>query len=111
MAGRDRARFATATVLALGVAIGGYFGSAQLAASTPKAAPRIVTLRFGDVAVFGHLRCGVTSDARSKTRQQQSYYMRCSKRPLTGARYWVDIFPQGISVMDRSTGTQVYRTP
>lgn len=108
----ERARFVTGAVLILSVAIGAYFGSAQLAGSTPKAAPRIVVLRFGDIAVFGHLRCGVTSDSRSKARQLQDYYMRCSTRPLSRAHYWVDLFPQGgISVFDRSTLTQVYRTP
>ena len=94
MAGTSAARFSTALALALGIGIGGFFGSTQLAASTPAKALRTVSLRVGDVAMFGHVRCAAASDSR--TGQPGSDSMRCSKRPRASARYWVDVGSAGV---------------
>jgi hypothetical protein len=59
-----RQRAMIGLVFALGISIGVYFGSVQLAGSTPNAAPRVVTLRVGDVALFGRIRCPAVTDAR-----------------------------------------------
>jgi len=84
-----RQRAMIGVVFVLGISIGAYFGSVQLAASTPNTAPRVVTLRVGDVAVFG----------------------RCSKRPLSLARYRADVLPDAVSVWDVGAKEQLYVTP
>jgi len=98
-------------VFVLGISIGAYFGSAQLAASTPNTAPRVVTLRVGDVAVFGRIRCAAATDVRPPSAWRRMYYIRCSKRPLNLARYRTDIFRDGVSVWEVGTNKQLYVTP
>ena len=50
-------------VLALSVGIGAYLGSAQ-AAGSAKGHSRTVTMRIGDVAVVGQVRCLAWTDSR-----------------------------------------------
>jgi hypothetical protein len=107
-----RQRAMIGVVFVLGISIGAYFGSVQLAASTPNTAPRVVTLRVGDVAVFGRIRCAATTDARPPSAWKRGiYYMRCSKRPLSLARYRADILPDAVSVWDVGAKEQLYVTP
>jgi hypothetical protein len=106
-----RQRAMIGVVFVLGISIGVYFGSVQLAASTPNTAPRVVTLRVGDVAVFGRIRCAATTDARPPSASKRFYYVRCSKRPLSLARYRVDILPDAVSVWDVGAKEQLYVTP
>jgi hypothetical protein len=105
-----QARVGIGVVLAVSVGIGAYLGSAQLAGSTPNA-KRTVTLRVGDAAVFGRVRCLATSDSRSEPMRPGWYYMLCSKRPLRDARYRVDIFPNGATVSEAGNPTPLYTTP
>ena len=106
-----RQRAMIGVVFVLGISIGAYFGSVQLAASTPNTAPRVVTLRVGDVAVFGRIRCAATTDARSPSAWKRAYYMRCSKRPPSLARYRADILPDAVVVWEVGTSKQLYATP
>jgi hypothetical protein len=107
-----RQRAMIGVVFVIGISIGAYFGSVQLAASTPNTGPRVVTLRVGDVAVFGRIRCAATTDARPPSSWKRGlYYMRCSKRPLSLARYSTDIFRDAVSVWEVGTNKQLYATP
>jgi hypothetical protein len=107
---RGSARIGIGVVLAISIGIGAYLGSAQLAHSTPNA-KRTVTLRVGDVAVFGRVRCLARTESRNEPMRPGSYYMRCSKRPLREARYIVDVFPTGATVSQAGNDTPLYSTP
>jgi hypothetical protein len=106
-----RQRAMVGLVFVLGITIGAFFGSVELAASTPNTAPRVVALRVNDVAVFGRIRCAATTDARPPSAWRRMYYMRCSKWPLSLARYRTDIFRDGVSVWEVGTNKQLYVTP
>ena len=110
MAGKDWARLAVGAILALGVSVGAYLGSAQQAGSAPNRAPRVVTMQVGDVAVLGaRVRCLGRSDSRSGPLRHA--YMRCSKRPASQARYTVDVSPEGITVWRVGSTEPLYTTP
>jgi hypothetical protein len=98
-------RFVFGLVLALSVGIGAYFGSAQVASSA-KATPRTITLRIGDVAVVGQVRCLAWTDSRSSPIHDA--YLRCSKGPRSRAAYSVDVLPEGIVVWKEGVSNPVY---
>ena len=108
MAGKRAARYSTGFALALGIGIGGFFGSAQLASSTPSRS-RTVALRRGDAAVFGYVHCAAKSESR--TPKPRFEYVSCWKRPSASARYFVDVGPDGIVVWQAGSTTPAYMTP
>jgi hypothetical protein len=100
-------RFVLGAALALSFGVGAYLGSAQVARSA-KAPPRTLTMRIGDSAGVGQVRCLAVTDSRS---QPILYaYMRCSKAPQGKAEYWVDVLPANIVVWKKGTNGPVYMT-
>jgi len=102
-------RFAIGVVLALSVGIGAYFGSAQVATSAKTSPQRTVTMRLGDVAVFGQVKCLATSDSRSHP--MSGAYLRCGERQGSKERYWADVSPNVVVVWSRTTPNPLYHTP
>jgi hypothetical protein len=98
-------------LFAVVVGIGAYLGTAQVAASTPQAPRRTVTLRIGDVAVLGRIQCIAISESRARPMTPGAYYMRCLKRPRSGAHYVVDNFGDGAVVWRVGEATPLYTTP
>jgi len=90
--------------LAVSAGLGSYLGSARLAGST-STAPRTITLRSQDVAVFGRVRCSANVEARTP-------HFLCSKRPRAKAKYEVSIFRESIVVWKMGfPDDPVYTTP
>ena len=88
----------------LGVGLGLYLGNLQEAKSA-SSAPRIITLRSQDIAIYGNLRCLANFEARSRT-------FLCSRRPRSGARYETAIWPNGdIYVFRMGNPDPIYSTP
>jgi hypothetical protein len=65
---------------------------------------RTVTLRRGDVAVYGKVRCLATIEAGAP-------YFLCSGRPRARARYEAAIWPSGINVFRLGNPDPIYSTP
>jgi len=116
----ERQRLTTTRVsigiaLTLGLGIGGFLGSAELAGSTslprsaPTKSPRTVVLRLRDVAVLGRIRCVAISDSRDEP--MVGAYIRCSRRPFRSTRYGVDYSPNHASVWEKGTEMPLYTTP
>jgi len=95
-------------VLAVSVGSGAYFGSAQLAGSATKPAPRTFMLHTGDTAVVGRTQCVAVSDSRSHP--MAGSYMRCSKRPLNQSRYHADVSPDAVVVWQAGKLDPLYIT-
>lgn len=92
-------------IVAMSVVVGSYFGSAKIAQSTSSASSaRTITLRTGDVAVYGNLRCLATFEGRTD-------YFLCSRRPRARARYEAAIRPSGINVFRMGNPDPIYSTP
>jgi hypothetical protein len=70
-------------------------------AATPA---RTFTLRRGDVAVYGKVRCLATIEGGAP-------YLLCSSRPRTRARYEVAIWPDGVNVFRLGNPDPIYSTP
>jgi hypothetical protein len=105
-------RFVLGVVLALGVGIGAYFGSAR-AASSAKARSRMVMLRMGDIAAVGHAgpraQCLATSDSRFHPYRYP--YLVCSPGRLSQATYRIVLFPRGLAVVKEGVDDPVYSSP
>jgi hypothetical protein len=93
----------------LGISIGAYFGSVQLAGSTPKNG-RLITLLPGDHARFGRVECE-TDSGRPLSTGKRTNFLRCYVWPLSLARYETLVTPHGIAVIHTRTGKQLYVTP
>jgi hypothetical protein len=65
---------------------------------------RTFTLRRGDVALYGNVRCLATIEGGAP-------YFLCSRRPRTRARYEAAIWPGGINVFRLGNPDPVYSTP
>jgi hypothetical protein len=68
------------------------------------ASARTFTLRRGDVAVYGKVRCLATIEAGAP-------YFLCSGRPRARARYEAAIWPSGIDVLRLGNPDPIYSTP
>jgi hypothetical protein len=72
----------------------------------------VVTLRVGDVAVFGRIRCAATTDARPPSSWKRGLLLHALfQAPLSLARYSTDIFRDAVSVWDVGAKEQLYVTP
>jgi hypothetical protein len=71
---------------------------------SPAASARTFTLRRGDVAVYGKVRCLATIEGGAP-------YLLCSSRPRTRARNEVAIWPDGINVFRLGNPDPIYSTP
>jgi len=102
-------RFVFAVVLALGVGIGAYLGSAR-AASSGKARPRMVMLRIGDTAAVGRTGPRAQCLARTDSRfhPYRYAYLLCSAGPLSRATYSIVVTPSGFSVFKTGVEGPVY---
>ena len=65
---------------------------------------RSLTLRRGDIAVYGNVRCLATVESGAP-------YFLCSRRPRTQARYEAAIWPGGIDVFRIGNPDPIYSTP
>ena len=97
-------RFVIGVVLALGVGIGAYLGSAQVADSA-KTPPRTVRLQVGDIAVVGNGQCRATPESRQHPLRAD--YLLCSNGPLSRAAASVSVFEFGAGVRVGKTVGQV----
>lgn len=102
-------RLSLGVALVMSVGVGAYFGSAQIATSA-KPPIRVLELRVGDSALIRQdLQCVATTDSRRFPLKEA--YMRCSKRPLSAARYIVDVGPDSVNVWSKGFSKLLYRTP
>ena len=105
-----RQRAMIGIVFVLGISIGAYFGSVQLAGSTPNNG-WLITLGAGDFARFGRIQCQPAIDERPLSTWKRTNFLRCYKWPLGLARYEALVTPHGIAVIHTRTGKQLYVTP
>ena len=96
-------RFASIFFAAFALGAGAYLATTQIAASSP-ARSRTVTLRFGDVAVFGKVQCIATAEARVK-------HLLCQRRPRRTARYEAAVFPDAIEVFRVGNPDPIFTAP
>ena len=96
-------RFASILFAAFALSAGAYLAATQIAASAP-ARTRTVTLRFGDVAVFGKVQCIATAEARVQ-------HLLCQRRPRRTARYEAAIIADEIEVFQLGDPDPIFTTP